>query len=75
MLYNMSHGKIHRATVTEANLEYVIIHSNGVNANDKTFNLEGYTLYLDTLNVSGLELTANTVISNYQTIIAYKNIN
>jgi pullulanase len=58
----------------EAGLKYVIIHSNGVNANDKTFNLEGYTLYLDTLGVEGLELTQNTTISNYQTIIAYKPI-
>lgn len=72
-----SNGSLIHYTLTdaEANLEYVIIHSNGVNANDKKFNLEGYTLYLDTLNVAGLELTANTVISNYQTIIAYKNIN
>ena len=71
-----SNGSLIYYTLTDkaANVQYIIVHSNGVNASDKKVNLEGYTLYLDTLN-SGLELTQNTVISNYQTIIAYKNIN
>ena len=55
------------------NKEYRIILSNGVTG-DKVVNLEGYTLYLDTLNKTNLNLTSETVIENYQTIIAYKNV-
>lgn len=58
--------------ISDAEKEYVIIHSNGVNGT-KVANLEGYTLYLDTLNLDGFTLTAETTISNYQTVIAYKN--
>ena len=57
----------------EAGLSYIIVHSNGVTANDKTVNLEGYTLYLDTLGLENLELTASTAVQNYQTIVAYKS--
>jgi len=53
-------------------IEYVICHSNGVNGT-KVVNLDGYTLYLDTLNQSNLKLTAETTVSPYQTIIATKN--
>ena len=52
-------------------VEYIICHSNGVNGT-KVVNLEGYTLYLDTLNQSSLKLTATTTINSYQTIIATK---
>jgi pullulanase len=53
-------------------VEYIICHSNGVNGT-KVVNLEGYTLYLDTLNQSTLKLTAETNVSPYQTIIAMKS--
>ena len=53
-------------------IEYVICHSNGVSGT-KVVNLDGYTLYLDTLNQSNLKLTAETTVSPYQTIIATKN--
>ena len=53
-------------------VEYIICHSNGVNGT-KVVNLEGYTLYLDTLNQSTLKLTAETNVSPYQTIIAVKS--
>jgi hypothetical protein len=59
----------------ESGLSYRIIHSNGVQSGEKTVDLEGYTLYLDTLGVDGLQLTSSTTIGEYQTIIAYKNIN
>ena len=59
----------------EAGLSYRIIHCNGVTAGNKTINLEGYSLYLDTLGVDNLQLSAATVVSNYQTIVAYKSIN
>ena len=52
---------------------YRIIHSNGVSAT-KVVDLEGYTVYLDTLNTENLNLTSQTVIENYQTIIAYKDV-
>ena len=58
---------------TVNNVTYKIIHSNGVSGT-KSVNLDGYTLYLDTLN-SGVSLTANTIIQGYQTIIAYKALN
>lgn len=57
---------------TEANRSYRIIHSNGV-ASNKVIDLNGYTLYLDTLN-SGVNFTSETSIDNYQTIIAYKDL-
>lgn len=47
-----------------------IAHGNG--AASGTVNFDGYTLYLDTLNTSGLTLNASTPISAYQTIIAKK---
>lgn len=55
-----------------ANRTYRIVHSNGV-ASPKGVDLSGYSLYLDTLN-SNIALTAETTVSEYQTIIAYKNI-
>lgn len=58
-----------------AGLTYRIVHCNGVSAGDKVVNLDGYTLYLDTLNIEGLSLTASYQMQNYQTIIAYKSIN
>ena len=54
--------------------EYRIILSNGVSADDKVVDLNGYTLYLDTLNKTNLNLTSKTVIENYQTIIACKDV-
>ena len=53
--------------------QYRIVYSNGVSST-KVINLEGYNLYLDTLNKSNFTLSSNTTIDNYQTIIAYKNI-
>ena len=53
--------------------QYRIVYSNGVSST-KLINLEGYNLYLDTLNKNDLTLSSNTTIDNYQTIIAYKNI-
>ena len=61
-----------RVKDTLKKIEYVICHSNGVSGT-KVVNLEGYTLYLDTLNQSSLKLTATTTINPYQTIIATKN--
>lgn len=55
------------------NRTYRIIHSNGVSGT-KTANLDGYTLYLDTLNKTNMALSSQTAISNYQTIIAYKSL-
>lgn len=52
---------------------YRIVLSNGVSG-EKEVDLEGYTLYLDTLNKTNLDLTSKTVIEDYQTIIAYKNV-
>jgi len=49
-----------------------VIHANGMLADGTTTDLAGYTLYLDTLNVQGLELTNATPVAPYQTIIAYK---
>ena len=63
---------IMRVKDTLNKVEYIICHSNGVNGT-KVVNLEGYTLYLDTLNQSSLELTSETTVSPYQTIIATKN--
>lgn len=57
---------------TNNNKEYIIIHCNGYSKDELKANLEGYTLYLDTLSTPNLSLTAETVISSYQTIIAYK---
>lgn len=57
---------------TENNREYYIIHSNGVSGT-KTVNLEGYTIYLDTLN-SNITANANVTVAEYQTIIAYKDL-
>ena len=61
-----------RVKDTLKKIEYVICHSNGVNGT-KVVNLDGYTLYLDTLNQSNLKLTAETTVSPYQTIIASKS--
>lgn len=52
--------------------EFKVVHANGSVANTDTINFDGYTLYLDTLNVQGLELTTSTQVRPYQTIIAYK---
>lgn len=60
---------------TTTQVSYRIIHSNGfVGPEINTVNLSGYTLYLDTLNQENLVLSDKTIISNYQTIIAYKNL-
>ena len=63
---------IMRVKDTLNKVEYIICHSNGVSGT-KVVNLEGYTLYLDTLNQSTLQLTTSTTISPYQTIIATKS--
>ena len=57
-------------TASKNNRTYRIVHANGA-ATDVTVDFDGYTLYLDTLN-TGAELTANTSVSAFQTIIAFK---
>lgn len=58
------------------NISYKIVHANGyLGVTDKVVDLEGYTLYLDTLGVENLSLTGATKIAEYQTIIAYKSLN
>lgn len=52
--------------------EFKVVHANGGLPAGTTVDFEGYTLYLDTLNVSGLTLSNATQVSKYQTIIAYK---
>jgi len=64
---------MYKLTDTLTGKEYVIIHCNGYAGNTSNIvNLEGYTLYLDTLNSKNLVLSSETVIESYQTIIAYK---
>ena len=58
---------------TANNVTYRIVHSNGVSGT-KSVNLEGYSIYLDTLN-SNVELKAETIVADYQTIIAKKSLN
>ncbi len=58
---------------TTANKAYTIIHTNGLDGVSKTYDLQGYELYLNTLN-DGLTLTSATSLNPYQTIIAYKNL-
>ncbi len=52
--------------------QFKVIHANGGLPAGTTADFDGYTLYLDTLNVSGLTLSSATPIAKYQTIIAYK---
>ena len=52
--------------------EIKVVHANGGVSTGSTVNFAGYTLYLDTLNLSGLELTTTTPVAPYQTIIAYR---
>ena len=49
-----------------------VVHANGAVVSTFTVDLDGFDLYLDTLNVDGLTLSAETAISPYQTIIASK---
>ncbi len=67
-----ANGSLIKYQLKDGNKTYLIIHSNGVAASDKTVDLTGYTLYLDTLNKEGLELGASTTLDSFQTIIAYK---
>lgn len=71
-----SDGSLITMTITDNlnKVEYIICHSNGVSSNQKIINLSGYTLYLDTLNLTNLRLTDSTIVNSYQTIIAYRNI-
>lgn len=71
-----SDGSLITMTITDNlnKVEYIICHSNGVSSNQKIVNLSGYTLYLDTLNLTNLQLTNSTIVNSYQTIIAYRNI-
>ena len=63
----------YKLTDNSANREYLIIHSNGVSATDKVLDLTGYSIYLNTLP-GNIELTNETTISNYQTLILYKDL-
>ena len=56
---------------TANNRVYKIAHHCGVNTST-TVDFSGYSLYLDTLNLDGMELSARTPLQPYQTIIAYK---
>ena len=61
---------------TENHREYVIIHQNGINKyNDETFNLTGYTLYLDTLGLHADETLGEITPERFETIIAYRVYN
>ena len=53
------------------NLEYMIIHKNGLNSVD-TLDLSGYSLYYSTIYGNNKELTENTNIDLYETLIVYK---
>lgn len=57
-------------TDSENGTMYTIVHANGV-AKDVAVNLEGYTLYLDTLGVTQ-ELSSQTEVLPFQTLIAQK---
>ncbi|MBO5867157.1 MAG: hypothetical protein J6Q55_03825, partial [Clostridia bacterium] len=61
-----------KGVVDGAEREFKVVHANGAIPAGTTFNFEGYTLYLDTLNVPGLTLTTSTPVVAYQTIVAYK---
>ena len=63
-----------RYTLTDNinNRQYVIVHSNSYHVDNKTVNLQGYELYLDTLNTKDLVLGAKTKLGDSQTIIAYR---
>lgn len=56
-------------TITGANGTWKIVHASGA-SEGATANLAGCEIYLDTLNVSGLTLGAETPVLPYQTIIA-----
>ena len=57
---------------TKANRVYKIIHANGYKIDElETINLEGYKLYLDTINNEKV-LTQSTKIEPFETLIAYK---
>ncbi len=74
---NQQNSLITMKIVDQVNqVEYIICHSNGVTSATapKLVNLEGYTLYLDTLNTQNLVLKNNMRISDYQTIIAFRSI-
>ena len=66
---NVDDNAVISYSITEGGRTYQFIHVNGLGS-DKTFNLEGYTLYLDTLGEK--TLTASTSLSPFETIIAYK---
>lgn len=53
---------------------YRIAHCNGVVGSNRKVDFNGYTLYLNTLNSTNLVLNTETTLSDYQTIIAYKDL-
>ncbi len=59
---------------TVNNLQYRIAIKNGTKSNENIVDFDGYTLYLDTLNRSDLELDSQTILEDFETIIAYKSI-
>lgn len=65
-------GSVITIVIKDGDRTYTVIHANGTVAADAKADLSGCTLYLDTLRVEGLTLTAETPIAPYQTIIAYK---
>ncbi len=67
----MADGSVIRITFVEEGYAYVIIHANGT-VNGYSENLEDYELLLDTLGET--ELTAETAIGAYQTVIARKPV-
>ena len=56
---------------TTGSREFVVIHANGL-GNTEKFDLSGYTLYWSTLEGKNKVLSAETVVNDYETIIAYK---
>ncbi len=58
---------------TATNREYAIYHTNGLGDNQQ-YDLSSYTLYWSTTDGTNKELSAQTSLSKYETLIAYKSI-
>ena len=64
--------------ITSGSKEYYIVHANGIMAEDtdRTVDLTGYSVYLDTIGTyeAGHTFDGSVVVGQYQSIIAYKNL-
>ncbi len=71
-VFNASFSTLSYTLNDEANdRTYKVIHVNGL-GDEATQDLEGYTLYLATVQGEALELTATTALQPFETVIAYK---